>query len=354
MKNYSNYDFDLLVYIGRFQPFHNGHLSVIEAAAKHAPHILCLIGSANASRSIRNPFLYLERRAIVEKGTAHIESNLVIEPLNDHLYREGAWLEEVQTRVYQFLRSSLLPENPRIGLIGFDKDSTSYYTRSFPQWEVFPAQPFIADDVVLSATSLRKILFSDLAGLQDLQPYMPLASLQALMNLKVFSSAAGKSLRDEYKQVEGYKLSWSNSPYPVTFVTVDAVVIQSGHVLMVRRGSYPGKDQLALPGGFLNHDETLQEGALRELYEETGLRVPMRVLKGSQIVQHTFDHPQRSTRGRTITTAFLFHLESSTTLPVVRGSDDAVDAKWIQLHKLDPTEVYEDHYHIIQYLIARS
>ena len=58
--------FDLLVFIGRFQPFHNGHNKVIEQALRDAKHVLVLIGSANIPRNIRNPFTFQERKETVE------------------------------------------------------------------------------------------------------------------------------------------------------------------------------------------------------------------------------------------------------------------------------------------------
>jgi bifunctional NMN adenylyltransferase/nudix hydrolase len=80
--------------------------------------------------------------------------------------------------------------------------------------------------------------------------------------------------------IEKYKESWKAAPFPPTFVTVDAVVVQSGHVLLVKRKAMPGAGLWALPGGFLNQEETLLDGAIRELKEETKIKVPVPVLKG--------------------------------------------------------------------------
>ena len=67
----------------------------------------------------------------------------------------------------------------------------------------------------------------------------------------------------------------------LALMTVDAVVVQSGHILLVKRGDMPGKGLWALPGGFLNQEETMLDGAIRELKEETKIKVPVPVLKGS-------------------------------------------------------------------------
>ena len=147
---------------------------------------------------------------------------------------------------------------------------------------------------------------------------------------------------------------WAAAPYPPTFVTVDAVVVQSGHVLLVERRSNPGAGLYALPGGFVNQTETLLDACLRELREETRLKVPAPVLKGSIKNRRIFDAPYRSARGRTITEAFYIELEPASTLPKVRGSDDARHAFWQPLGQLDSLRMFEDHFFIIQALAGLS
>ncbi len=163
-----------------------------------------------------------------------------------------------------------------------------------------------------------------------------------------------EGIRDEYAFVQAYKQQWAGAPYPPTFNTVDAVVVQSGHLLVVRRGARPGLGQLALPGGFIGEDETFKDAVLRELREETRLKVPMPVLAGSIIKAERFDDPHRSSRGRTITEAFLIRLTDQTTLPKVKGGDDASAAFWMPLAevKTQSKDFFEDHWFIIQKMIG--
>ena len=107
---------------------------------------------------------------------------------------------------------------------------------------------------------------------------------------------------------------------------------------------------MALPGGFVGFDEKLSDACLRELREETRLRVPLPVLQGSIKHQMVFDDPFRSDRGRTITHAFYIELKPDKNLPKVKGGDDAKHARWIPLADLDPAQIYEDHYFIIKEL----
>ena len=133
-------------------------------------------------------------------------------------------------------------------------------------------------------------------------------------------------------------------------MTVDAVVVQSGHILLVKRGDMPGKGQLALPGGFLNQNETMLDGAIRELKEETKIKVPVPVLKGSIKESKTFDAPNRSSRGRTITQAFFIDLGVGE-LPKVKGADDAEKAFWVPFNEVKQEKMFEDHFHIIDNFI---
>jgi bifunctional NMN adenylyltransferase/nudix hydrolase len=158
------------------------------------------------------------------------------------------------------------------------------------------------------------------------------------------------TLRAEYKMVKKYKEAWKAAPFPPTFMTVDAVVVQSGHILLVKRGDMPGKGLWALPGGFLNQDETMLDGAIRELKEETKIKVPVPVLKGSIKESKTFDAPNRSSRGRTITQAFFIDLGVGE-LPKVKGSDDAEKAFWVPFNKVRQEKLFEDHFHIIDNFI---
>jgi bifunctional NMN adenylyltransferase/nudix hydrolase len=129
------------------------------------------------------------------------------------------------------------------------------------------------------------------------------------------------------------------------------VVIQSGHVLLVKRRSYPGKGLWALPGGFLEPDETIEQACLRELAEETALKVPDAVLKGHIKAREVFDAPYRSSRGRTVTHAHLIHLDPGP-LPKIKtgglaGDDETYKIDWVPLAKLRRELFFEDHYPII-------
>lgn len=127
--------------------------------------------------------------------------------------------------------------------------------------------------------------------------------------------------------------------YPRPAVTTDCVVFaldgQDLKVLLIERGNPPFKGCWAFPGGFLNMDETAEQGALRELKEETGLELQSIKQIGA------FTDVDRDPRGRVITIAFY----SLTKISFVEGSDDAAKAQWFAIDTLPPLAF--DHAHIL-------
>jgi 8-oxo-dGTP diphosphatase len=117
--------------------------------------------------------------------------------------------------------------------------------------------------------------------------------------------------------------------YPRPAVTVDLCVftIIDGelNVLLVTRGGEPYKGKGALPGGFVNNDETLEAAAERELFEETGAKniVGLRQLGA-------YSEPDRDPRTRVITVAFMALVPKVD----VKPGSDAADAKWLPVYPL--------------------
>ena len=127
--------------------------------------------------------------------------------------------------------------------------------------------------------------------------------------------------------------------YPRPAVTADCVVITreaEPKVLLIQRGFDPYKGCWAFPGGFMNMDETAEQCAIRELEEETGLKV-------STVYQiGTYSKVNRDPRGRTITVAYIAIIDSPLE---VQGQDDAAKAEWFPISDLP--ELAFDHEEIM-------
>lgn len=117
--------------------------------------------------------------------------------------------------------------------------------------------------------------------------------------------------------------------YPMMAVTTDCIVIKksgiTSKVLLIQRKHEPYMNKWALPGGFVEIDEDLDEGAYRELEEETGI-------KGLNLVQFgTYGKPERDPRGRTVSVVFFTYLDAEV---IVNAGDDAAEACWFDLDDL--------------------
>lgn len=331
---------DLAVLIGRFQPFHNGHAFLLQRALDAAPRVAVVLGSAWHAESAKNPFGWRERAEMIAASLS-LEDRGRVEfiPLRDY-YDDVHWCNALRREV-----EAHAGPGAHIALVGHFKDHSSYYLSRFPQWQLISAENFAG----INATELRSILFesaSPTEAISRLEQQVPSAvrqKLEAWMATPKFAALA-----EEYRQVAKDKAAWSCAPYPPIFSTVDAVVTAAGHVLLVKRGGFPGKGQWALPGGFVEPRERLLKSALRELHEETQLAVDEAELVATLRGVKVFDHPERSQRGRTITHAHYFAL-SRHDLPQVEGGDDAAQARWVPIAELTEMEeaCFEDHFHIL-------
>lgn len=118
----------------------------------------------------------------------------------------------------------------------------------------------------------------------------------------------------------------SDSAPEKMFYTADVVCItRSGDLLVIERGWPPYQGHLALPGGHVDPGETSITAAVRELEEETGVKVPPDALT----LVGVYDNPDRDPRGRYVTVAYMVGVPDGTT---ARASDDAAAVKWIPLH----------------------
>lgn len=109
---------------------------------------------------------------------------------------------------------------------------------------------------------------------------------------------------------------------PITpLLATDCVAVDpKGRVLLIRRGHPPYKGSYALPGGFVDVGETVEDGCRRELMEETGVKAGKLTLIG------VYSDPKRDPRGHTVTIAYATRIKSVT--PV--AGDDATAAEWVE------------------------
>jgi ADP-ribose pyrophosphatase YjhB (NUDIX family) len=211
----------------------------------------------------------------------------------------------------------------------------------------FASDPPLSSDHAIQAATLEKIFSSDFVYVVNPDGYIGRTTAYELgriheRGVAVFYAEPPEDLpidvpdgtvvspQDLVGAIGGVRPASVRRPRVAALPTADIVIftIRSGrlHVLLIKRGTHPFRGKLALPGGFVRPGESLEDTAMRELAEETGLdasSVPLRQL-------HTYSDPLRDPRGRIVTTAFL---AIAPNLPEVTGATDAYRADWVEVEE---------------------
>jgi bifunctional NMN adenylyltransferase/nudix hydrolase len=311
--------------IGRFQPLHAGHRDIIRQAARQCAELLIIVGSSNAAPSVKNPWSYKERRKKIWEFLDHENiSNVKVTPINDYKYNDPQWMTDVNSLIDNFKKDFGLKE---VTMFGFDKPDNKYLTW-FPQYKFVN----LKSNFNVCATDVRNSMFM------------------------TKQTALPEEVVEDWNYFRKEKEQFADYPYPETlnFNCSDSIVECNGHILLIKRTRAPGRNHWALPGGFKEQQETFLDCALRELDEETNLRVPKKVLLGSIACSKMYDSPSRASMGIPRSTyAFYFKIKPDVdgNLPRVSPADDALEAQWVSLSDaLNVLPMHDDHRDIISEL----
>lgn len=305
------------IFIGRFQPVHQGHIHALGIAASQVDKLFILVGSANQCRSIKNPWTFQERSQMLRtKLHAAGIRNYEVIPLNDYRYSNTQWMSDVRATAEHY-------EMGTPTLFGHMKEGNNYLTW-FPDWKF----KSIEAQYNVNATDVRNAMFV------ENDPLMP------------------DTVKADWAFYQKEKVTFGNYPFPETlnFNCSDAILECQGHVLLIQRKFAPGAGAWALPGGFRNQRETFLDCAIRELIEETNVRVPEKVLRGSIVKTELFDDPSRSFGIPRNTMAVYMRINPNPdfSLPRANGADDAALCKWVPLtDALNTIQMYDDHKDIL-------
>ena len=328
------------IIIGRFQPPHEGHIALIRQALSQFKKVVIVFEGDHASRSLRSPFTSRERMAMIQSTlSAEERSRLAYTGVRDYFYHPEFWASEVTQRVEEILGNQLR-------VIFGQEGNSSYPMRALlPDWDSVGTNR----NYPHRSSAVRDALFKQ-------QPVEKIAELPSevkkWLKKEMLRSHAWRALLEEYKSVKRYRESWIQAPYPPVLTTTDCLVVHKNHILLIKRKNAPAQGLLALPGGFLESRETILQGAIRELKEETGIQVQtsdlLKRIKGSYV----FDYPLRSARGRTITHSFFIYLAQDKR-PNLRSDDDASEAFWMPFTDLfkRESEFCEDHLQMILHFL---
>ncbi|MBF7682697.1 nicotinate-nicotinamide nucleotide adenylyltransferase [Acinetobacter sp. B5B] len=162
------YEFDALVFIGRFQPFHNAHLKTIEIALQQSAQVIIALGSVQEERSVKNPFFAHEREQMILKSLPLIQQKRITFIHLIDVHNDQKWVQQVKDKVYAQIEPS-----KKIGLIGHFKDNSSYYLALFSEWQLLELDNL---ENFLSATDIRNSYYDG----RILKERLPLATMTFL------------------------------------------------------------------------------------------------------------------------------------------------------------------------------
>lgn len=352
----------LALCIGRFQPFHIGHLKLLRHALDAADCVIVGIGSSFRARTSRNPFTCSERAHMIRGSLSESEnSRLRLMPLRDY-FDPVRWSEMLFAQMRQLAQKATKDSHSTIELWGYPEAPEWMNDGLFAAWSHHPTERCPTMD----GTAIRRQLFEatlqqNVRGAARAENY-PSTDSSNVWNLianevptpvldwlqRKTQSEWWMELANEWQTLLKMELAWKQAPFRPIFVTADAVVRCDDHVLLVRRAKHPGLGLWALPGGFVESTERVLEASIRELQEETNINLSKSQLAGSLQSYLVFDHPQRSLFGRVITHGHFFDLPDQS-LPSVQAGDDASQAQWVPIDQLTELEdqFHDDHFWIL-------
>lgn len=319
------------VYIGRFQPFHNGHLDVlhqiIDKMDKQNDRITLVLGSTGAVGP-RNPLDSSTRYEMIQNildndevvTKSGVRTRIFIDSLRDSPYNWtmfGKWLQST-------LGSHSINMDNHI-LCGMEYIEEYANLVGCPYWQA-------TENVHVHATHIRRAVAE-----KDEE------FLKANLPAGIFADE-DLYLRIKTQILYAYNLQLKyikdlNPKYASVYKTVDNIVLCGGHILFVVRKD---NGKYALPGGFQDPtDLSAQKAAERELREETGLDSSDWTPVASKNFDAPYRDPRSSDRVNAETTAFLYRINPKYVLgtdgvqyprfPEVVGQDDAARATWLKL-----------------------
>lgn len=319
------------VIIGSFQPFHRGHAALVQEALTKNDRVSII--AFTEKPSIHSPWSPVDLW------------NMIILSLKDHIDRiDVSFIDNLKyddsTFYINLINEIKKTKNPVLWTKDYNNTEYNLVLRTklpIKKYEDLSTKDFKSFDI-------RNLFISGEPHLIKNKVHPEVFNY--LIKLRDEKASKFIDLYNDFHFAEAYKKT--SSKYDPIYMTSDAVVTQyDGKVLLVTRGKNPGMNTLALPGGFLDKNERLENAAIRELIEETKINIPFHELKNKIVANKVFDDPKRSLRGRVITNAFHFDLSSYGNSIKVEGADDAKKADWYDVRYLNGEIMFEDHYEIL-------
>jgi len=161
-----------LLYIGRFQPFHNGHLLAATQAQAQCDTLVFGLGSSDAEPSAKNPFSVSERREMIRSSMGN-DSFLDFIHLRDCPGDDSHWVKQVHAEMAKYGNDW--------ALFGFNKDASSFYLKLFPE---HPLVQYSGVVVPINATDIRREYFRPDVDMEQIAQWVPSGTYRELKQIK--------------------------------------------------------------------------------------------------------------------------------------------------------------------------
>lgn len=335
------------VVVGRFQPLHNGHVNMIQRAIDENDQVIIVVGSMNKAPDYKNPLPWELRKEMIEEVT---DDMVDWEAIEDHGIDTMEFIKIIPLKDFktdQQWNEALISiglghtkeehEGKDIALYTSEKDA-DYYRASVP-WEVV-----VVESMGLNATDVRMEWYS--GGVYENNVPDAVADY-----LDEFPTAERKRLAAEFFACNNEKHKASSHPYDnAIYPVAHTVLLNDGHVFVIKRDSVRGGGQWAFPGGFVEKYETTQNAMARELWEETQIdlgKIPHKLLAT------TVSENLGGISVRTIAHNGIFVLDRR---PAVQLEDlcECTDFKWVPVMDIceDKEILFYNHNEILRDLLT--
>lgn len=158
--------YNYIIYIGRFQPFHNGHKYIIDQATNLAEHVLIICGDSELSQ--KNPWKFDEIQQMIRSSySAQENSRINIASLKDYP-TDQEWIAKLKSLINKNCQG-------KIALIGHHKDNTSYYLDLLPEIEYIEVSNYLG----INATDIRRAITEK--RFEEIKDLVPASVYEILM-----------------------------------------------------------------------------------------------------------------------------------------------------------------------------
>lgn len=333
------YPYAASVFIGRFQPFHKGHLNSVVFALKHSKKLIIVLGSYRASPSLRAPWSAEERIEMIKSCLSISQiKRIYFVKVRDRLYCEELWIHNLKGEI-----SKVTENREPVAIIGHEKDSSSYYLRIFPQWKFLETGNFNG----IHATDIRKQFFLS-PHFKSLDEKIPQGVEKWLKKYR--KSSFFNQLKVKFLYADKFLKNKKNI---LPTQVCNSILYCSGYILFVKSKDPLKKGLYSLPEAKPIQNEEHKKCSIRGLLEETNISIPIKKIEASFQKERIFNYPERFPLCKQISQTYFYQL-NETFLPNLFPGKNIESVEWILLDDvyLLEQQIYSDHFQMVQWFLG--